>query len=104
MTLQTDLFDTTYRSRTLARNADPQTSHEAAKQVSVFQNNHQKRIYEALTTMKDGTFYEIADRCGLQPPSVWRRLNEMEKSGLIQPTGEERKGPTNRLCRVWRSV
>ena len=132
MTSQIDLFDPTYKSRMqnlsgggmakpiavklgehaglkppsaqkLARNSDPQTSHKAAQHVSVFANNHHKRIYEALQTMKDGTFYEIADRCGLQPPSVWRRLNEMEKDGLIQPTGEERRGPTGRMCRVWRA-
>ena len=108
MTTQIDLFDKTWPHRRftipdkrLARNQDPQTSHKAAKQVSIFQNNHHKRIYEALQTMKDGTFYEIAERSGLEPSSVWRRLNEMEKDGLIQTTGEERKGPTNRLCRVW---
>ena len=104
MTTQIDLFDPTFKSRMLARNSDPQTSHKAAKQVSVFANNHHRKIYEALQTMKDGTFYEIAERSGLEPASVWRRLNEMEKDGLIQTTGEERKGPTNRLCRVWKSI
>jgi len=106
MTLQTDLFDPTYKARVaraLVRYGDPQTSHAAARKVSAFANNHHKRIYEALTTMKDGTFYEIADRSGLEPSSVWRRLNEMEKDSLIQPTGEERRGPTNRLCRVWKA-
>ena len=103
MTTQIDLFDPTYRSRMLARNQDPQTSHKAARQVSIFQNTHHRKIYEALQTMKDGTFYEIADRSGLEPSSVWRRLNEMEKDGLIQPTGEERRGPTGRMCRVWRA-
>ena len=104
MTTQIDLFDPTFKSRMLARNSDPQTSHKAAKQVSVFANNYHRKIYEALQTMKDGTFYEIAERSGLEPASVWRRLNEMEKDHLIQQTGEERKGPTNRLCRVWRSI
>ena len=103
MTTQTDLFDPTFKSRMLARNADPKTSHKAAKQVSVFQNNHHKRIYEALQTMKDGTFYEIAERSGLEPSSVWRRLNEMERDGFIQQTGEERRGPTGRMCRVWKA-
>ena len=126
MTTQIDLFDKTYASRInaeeaqrriganlaklfndpshkLARNQDPQTSHAAARQVNVFANTHYRAIYEALQTMKDGTFYEIAERSGLEPSSVWRRLNEMEKDGMIQPTGEERRGPTNRLCRVWKA-
>jgi predicted ArsR family transcriptional regulator len=103
MTTQIDLFDLTYRSRMLARNQDPQTSHKAAKQVSVFANNHHRKIYQALQTIKDGTFYEIAERSGLEPSSVWRRLNELERDGLIQPTGEERRGPTGRMCRVWRA-
>ena len=103
MTTQIDLFDPTYASRKLARNSDPKTSHKAARQVSIFQNNHHRAIYQALQTMKDGTFYEIAERSGLEPASVWRRLNEMEKGGLIQPTGGERRGPTGRMCRVWRA-
>ena len=103
MTTQIDLFDPTYKSRMLARNSDPQTSHKAARQVSLFANNHHRKIYQALQTMKDGTFYEIADRCGLQPPSVWRRLPELERDGFIEITGEERRGPTGRMCRVWKA-
>jgi hypothetical protein len=98
---QFDLFATPPPKK-LARNSDPVTSKIAAIHVIEFSGNHHKKIYSALVTMKDGTFYEIADTADLQPASVWRRLNELEKKGRIYPTGEHRRGPTGRLCRVWR--
>ncbi len=89
-------------SAPLARNTDAVTSHKAAEKVT-FKGEHHRKIYEALKTMKDGTFYEIAEVAGMDAPAVWRRLNELEKTGKILPTGGERRGPTGRLCRVWRA-
>ncbi len=86
----------------LARNTDPPTSHKAAETVVEFKGEHHRKIYEALKTMKDGTFYEIAEVAGMPPSSVWRRLNELEKSGRIITTGEERHGNSGRMCRIWK--
>ncbi len=96
-------FGDLFNQKKLARNTDPQTSHKAAEQVT-FKGDHHKRIYEALKTMKDGTFYEIAEVARMEPAAVWRRLNELEKQGRIVQTGEERRGPTGRLCRVWKII
>ncbi len=87
-------------SQPLARNTDPVTSHKAAERVT-FRGEHHRKIYEALKTMKDGTFYEIAEVSGMEPASVWRRLNELEKQSRIVQAGK-RRGPTGRMCRTWK--
>ncbi len=97
---QVDLFEPV-DPRALARAVDPATSKMAAASVPTFHSDHQRKIYNALAGMKDGTFYEIAEKAKMTDASVWRRLNELEKSGHIVTTGEERPGPTGRMCRVW---
>ncbi len=94
-------FDLPLFETPLARNTDPVTSHKAAQQVT-FKGEHHRKIYEALKTMKDGTFYEISEVAEMEPAAVWRRLNELEKRNLIVQTGEERRGPTGRMCRIWK--
>lgn len=102
-----DLFgegDYEVTPKKLARGTDPSTSKAAAVGAPDFLGRHHRIIYSALETMVDGTFYEIAEHCALEPAAVWRRLNEMEKKHLIETTGKERQGPTGRMCRVWRVV
>lgn len=95
MDRQPDLF------QPRARSDDPSTSHRAARLVSEYDDTHFGLI---LRTLKDGpgTFYEIATRCGLQPPSVWRRMPELERLGKVATDGSERPGPSGRMCRIWR--
>ena len=105
MTTQTELFQANpygLEPRKLTRNVDPETSKLAAETVHQFSGVHHQKIYEALK-QKDGTFYEIAEISGLSPSAVWRRLNELERSGKVRTTGEMRNGPTGRKCRVWTS-
>jgi hypothetical protein len=101
---QDDLFSDFFEPKKLARTFDPFTSKLAAIEVTHFLGAHHRKIYDALSTMKDGTFYEIAEVAGMEPAAVWRRLNELEKKDKIRTTGEERLGPTNRLCRVWEAI
>lgn len=85
----------------LARANDPGTSKAAAKTVKQFSKKRHALILWGLG-IREGTFYDIAETTGLEPSQVWRRLNELERKGLIEPTGGERRGPTGRMCRVWR--
>lgn len=78
-----------------ARRRDPDTSKAAARRALDFAAGHYARIYAALET--DGTIYEIGQRCGLDHVAVARRLPEMAKAGLAEPTAARREG-----CRVWR--
>ena len=93
----------------LARNSDPQTSHEAAERVPSFRAKHEAAIFGALHEAGDkgGTYKEIASFCGLEPVQVNRRLAGMCDRGLIErnelgceyltPIFEKRGG-----CCVWR--
>lgn len=88
----------------LARNNDPQTSHEAAQSVKDFSHYHQSQIVECLMAHgalgKDG----IAQYTKLDRNQVSRRLNELEKQGLIAQTGRLVKSNSGRFEREWDSV
>lgn len=78
-----------------ARRRDPETSKAAANRALEFASGHHARIFEALQA--PGTIYELGERCGLNHVAVARRLPEMLKAGLAEPTEDKRDG-----CRVWR--
>jgi DNA-binding MarR family transcriptional regulator len=82
------------------RRTDPSTSMEAARASKDLSTAHYKLILEALK--EPGTFYELADRSGLRPDQVWRRLGELERRGLALPLDETRPSPSGRACRVWK--
>lgn len=46
---------------------------------------------------EDLTPREIAERSGVDYVAVQRRMAELERMGLAEPTGDTRNG-----CRVWR--
>jgi len=82
------------------RNSDPSTSHQAAASISDV-SSHYAQILEALSTIgplgKDGiSFYSKLD-----PNQIARRLNEMQKLGLIHLTGKTVKSNSNRQEREW---
>jgi DNA-binding MarR family transcriptional regulator len=81
----------------LARNTDPYTSHLAAE--SMKPSVHYSLIIGALNTPAGKTI--IAQRSGLDPSQVSRRLNELEKAGVIGLTGKTVKSDTNRQEREW---
>ena len=82
------------------RTSDPATSHEAAASITDV-SSHYAQILEALSTIgplgKDGiSFYSRLD-----PNQIARRLNEMEKIGLIRLTGKTVKSNAGRQERQW---
>ena len=85
----------------LARKNNPQTSHEAAQSVKDFAKHHQTQILECLQTFgalgKDG----IAEHTKLDKSQVSRRLNEIEKQGLIVQTGRLVRSKSGRREREW---
>jgi predicted Rossmann fold nucleotide-binding protein DprA/Smf involved in DNA uptake len=100
--MKEEQFDLPFEPRKLARNADPHTSKEAAKQAGELRSQHHRKILASLR-LNSGIPYEIAMRSGLEPAAVFRRLSELERAGKIYTDGE-RIGPTGRKCRVWKSV
>jgi len=82
------------------RNSDPATSHQAAASITDV-SSHYAQILDALITIgplgKDGiSFYSK-----LNPIQISRRLNEMQKLGLIRLTGKTVKSNSNRQEREW---
>ena len=81
-----------------ARNSDPYTSHLAAQAMNP--SAHYALIIDALKVSEAGKTL-IAKRVGLDHNQVSRRLNELEKQGIIGLTGKTVKSDTNRQEREW---
>jgi predicted Rossmann fold nucleotide-binding protein DprA/Smf involved in DNA uptake len=81
-----------------ARNSDPYTSHLAAQVMNP--SAHYALIIDALKVCPAGKTL-IAKRAGLDHNQVSRRLNELEKQGIIGLTGKTVKSDTNRQEREW---
>jgi transcription initiation factor IIE alpha subunit len=83
------------------RKEDPETSHQAAESIKPVVNKHYKIIVECLEAHgalgKDG----IASLTNLDSNQVARRLNEMNKLGLIKLTGKTVKSNSGREEREW---
>lgn len=80
-----------------ARRDDPETSHIAAEQHerSGVANTNRNIVLRLVTDNPWSTYRELAECCDLTCNEVMRRLNDLEKSGLIE------KGPA-RNSRVGR--
>jgi predicted transcriptional regulator len=83
------------------RTTDPLTSFEAAESIKPVVNKHYEIILECLKTYgalgKDG----ISSLTKLESNQVARRLNEMQKIGLIHLTGRTVKSNSGRNEREW---
>jgi hypothetical protein len=87
-----------YEPHTKARNSDPYTSHLAAKSINP--SAHYALIVDALKVSAAGKTL-IGIRSGLDHNQVSRRLNELEKQGIIGLTGKTVKSGSNRQEREW---
>lgn len=88
---------------TLARATDPETSKRAAHSAREFVNDLCSVILAELRK-GEGTYEELAQRTGLRPDQVWRRLSDLEKHGKAYATEVERRGSSGRCQRVWKAV
>lgn len=85
----------------VARRTDPATSHATAMMAGGVRADHEKRIIAALRlgpTSKDG----IAERANLSGHAVGKRLRQLEREGLIETTGANRRSASGRPEREWR--
>jgi predicted ArsR family transcriptional regulator len=89
--------------RKLARLEDPHTSKMAALRVDEFANNLCSRIYQELKK-GNGTYEQLANRLGLRPDQLCRRLPDLQKAGYAEPTENTTTGKAGRSQRVWRAV
>ena len=86
------------------RSSDPVTSYQAADSIKEVAPQHFRIILEALVTHgpmgKDG----IAQKTGLNPNAVSRRLPELQKLDLVTTTGRTVKSLSGREEREWKSL
>jgi len=94
-------FDKMFPNFPRVRTTDPLTSFEAAESIKPVVNKHYDIILECLQTYgalgKDG----ISSLTKLESNHVARRLNEMQKIGLIHLTGRTVKSNSGRNEREW---
>jgi predicted Rossmann fold nucleotide-binding protein DprA/Smf involved in DNA uptake len=86
-----------------ARKKDPPTSHAAAARVKEFRSQQHAAILNALAAGPAGAS-RIAERCGLNPHQVGKRLKELEVAGRITLTGRTVASASRRGEREWRCV
>ena len=88
-----------------ARNTDPSTSHEAADKVGEFAHAHYYQILHALLDHgplgKDGIAKMANMNSREDGVAVSRRLPELQKMGLVSPTGEKVQSRSGRNEREW---
>lgn len=87
--------------RTHARSTDPITSHLAALQATQFAGTHCDRILACLKAHGPMTVDEIAERAGLMPQQVNKRLPDLQKNGKALPSGLVGVSASGRLERIW---
>ena len=83
---------------TLRRNVDPQTSHEAAKKVDT--TGLEKRVYDTIKLSGQRGMISDEVRESLSDiksySSVTARYKSLKEKGLVELTGERRKGWSGR--------
>jgi hypothetical protein len=79
----------------LARNSDPETSHEAARRIIATGDHEQQKmaVLAAVQTWPGRTARELARHTGIAHEIVHKRCPDLRKAGLIE------NGPT-RLCEI----
>lgn len=82
-----------------ARSTDPKTSHDAARKARPLVTNHAARILDALKRRGPMNAHEIGRYTGLTVVQIDRRLPDLKKANLAEPTDMVRDG-----CRVWRAL
>lgn len=87
-----------------ARQSDPATSHQAAAQAVELAAKHHRIILQCLREHGPSGKDAIASRTQLDGVAVCRRLSEMERAGLIVPTGKTVKSTAGRSEREWKAV
>jgi DNA-binding transcriptional ArsR family regulator len=96
-----------------ARNTDPVTSHQAAREITAdgSRDRQAAAILAAVRDHPDETAAELAGRLGMERAQTSKRLPELRRVGLVENPRDAGGELLTRACRVtrktvmlWRSV
>ena len=94
-------------SQPLARNNDPETSHEAAANASFRASAHRLLAMRTLDRSGALTDYELAARTGLQQNSIGKRRKDCQDAGMVERLLDadgnsiKRPAPSGSKALVW---
>lgn len=94
----------TYDAHKAARTTDPETSHEAARSMLGVAEGQQAELLAAVKRLGETTTEDAGDDAGLTYHQASRRMPELVRLGVVEPTGETRKNRSGRRARVFRAV
>ena len=83
------------------RRDDSDTSFAAAESMDTAAKRYKAIVYRTLLNFGPMTSEEIASRCELDHPQVWRRVSDLRRDNVIHDTGERRKNSSGRKAGVW---
>lgn len=92
----------------LARNSDPSTSFEAARNASFKASAHRVKALQALFDFGPMTDFELADATGLQQTSIGKRRKDCQDVGFVDALLDEdfvkvkRLTPSGSNALVWK--
>lgn len=90
------------RGAAYARGSDPDTSHEAAEEVShKAANRYEKMVYNSLRTGGPMTTHDLVENLGLAWNTISPRIKPLRRKGMVRDTGKRRIGPAGKRCIVW---
>ena len=88
----------------VARRTDPHTSHAAAHLAKALAADHQRAILACLEAHGPLGKDAIGERTLLAGHAVGKRLPELQRMGLVQPTGRTVASASGRQEREWRRL
>lgn len=89
----------------MVRSSDPTTSQDAAIAATPkLALNQQMLVMGALAALGHGGAEDVARWCQLEPYAVRKRLPELQRQGLVRPTGTTVTTSSGRQERVWEPV
>ena len=97
--MQEDLFS----NQPIARNTDPETSHEAARDITRTKRaSQQHACLDAVQRWPERTSAELADLMGIDRYIVARRLPELRDGNKVSNGAARKCGVTGKKAMVWR--
>lgn len=93
-----------FAARSRARSRDPATSHAAAESMQTAAAQQAERVLRALRALGEAGAEQIGLACGLDAYTTRKRLPELQRLGLVEPTGAVRTTTSGRAERVWRAA